>query len=47
MLALFTKQKDSQTIEENVKEAATERQFSTTPGFIWHLTQEVEKDCPK
>lgn len=35
--------KDSQTLEENVKEAATERLFSTTLDFIWHLTREVEK----
>lgn len=33
--------KDSQTLEENVKEAAAERLFSATPAFIWHLTREV------
>lgn len=33
--------KDSQTLEENVKEAAAEKLFSATPAFIWHLTQEV------
>lgn len=35
--------KHSQTLEGNVKEAATERLFSSTAAFIWHLTAEVGK----